>query len=72
MQEQEFSGEVYGSIDNTDVNLNIQKLIKYQMGKQLDSMMGEGATKTMRSMPMEGAAEDMATGAAATFIKAFF
>jgi len=72
MQEQEFSGEVYGSIDNTDVNLNIQKLIKYQIGKQLDLMMGEGASKTMRSMPMEGAAEDMATGAAATFIKAFF
>lgn len=72
MQEQEFSGEVYGSIDNTDVNLNIQKLIKYQMGKQLDSIMGEGATKTMRSMPMEETAEDMATGAAATFIKAFF
>lgn len=72
MQEQEFSGKVYGSIDDTDVNLDIQKLIKYQMGKQLDSMMGKGATKTMRSMPMEGAAEDMATGAAASFINVFF
>ncbi len=72
MQQQEFSGKVYGSLDDTEVNLDIQKLIKYQISKQLDSIMGIGTTNTMRKIPMEGVAEGMATGAAASFIKMFF
>jgi hypothetical protein len=72
MQNQEFSGKVYGSLGNPDVNLDMQKLIKYQMEKQLDSIMGKGATKAMRNIPMEGAAENMATGAASTFMNMFF
>lgn len=72
VQEQEFSGKVYGSLGDLDVNLDMQKLIKYQMEKQLDSIMGRGTTKAIRSMPMEGTAENMATGAAATFMGMFF
>jgi len=41
MQKQEFTGKVYGSIDDPKVNLNMQKLIQYQMDKQLDAMMGK-------------------------------
>ncbi|MFC2073381.1 hypothetical protein ACFLRS_00835 [Campylobacterota bacterium] len=72
MQNQEFSGKVYGSLGDPDVNLDLQKLIKYQMEKQLDSIMGKGTTKAMRSIPMEGTAENMATGAASTFMNMFF
>lgn len=72
VQDQEFSGKVYGSLGDPDVNLDLQKLIKYQMEKQLDSIMGKGTTKAMRNIPMEGTAEDMATGAAATFMNMFF
>lgn len=72
IQDQEFSGKVYGSLGDPDVNLDLQKLIKYQMEKQLDSIMGTGTTKAMRSIPMEAPAENMATGAASTFMKMFF
>ena len=72
MQDQEFSGKVYGSLGDPDVNLDLQKLIKYQMEKQLDSIMGQGTTKAMRNIPMEGTAENMATGAASTFMNMFF
>ena len=73
VQGQEFSGEVYGSLNNTKVNLDIQRLIRFQMEKQLDRIIGgSSAIKMMRKMPMEDVAEDMATGTAASFIKAFF
>ena len=72
MQSREFSGKVYGSLGDPKVNLRLQKLIKYEMSKQMDRIMGKKATKVIREIPMEGMAEGMAAGATASFIKVFF
>jgi len=72
MQRQEFSGKVYGSLDNPKVNLNMQKLVRYQMDKQVDKMIGKNNRKIMEKMPMGGVAKDMATDMGASFMKVFF
>ena len=72
VQRQEFSGKVFGSLDNPDVNLNMQKLIRYQMDKQVDKMIGKNNRKIMENMPMGGVAKDVATDMGASFIKVFF
>ena len=72
MQGQEFSGKVYGSLKHPKVNLNMQKLIRYQMDKQLDTYMGKGNRKMMESMPMGGVAKDMAADMGAGFMGMFF
>ena len=79
MQKQKFSGKIYGSLDDPEVNLDLQKLIEYQMIKQLDAMMGTKTRKEMGevvdSIPMTDVAKEAATGAAtgaATFMKVFF
>ena len=72
MQKQAFSGKVYGSLDDPKVNLEMQKLIRYQMNKQLDKMMGKKNRKRLEKIPMGTAAKEMVTGMGATFIKIFF
>lgn len=72
MQKQAFSGKVHGAIHDPDVNLDMQKLIRYQMDKQLDSMMGKKNRQIMEKIPMGGAAKDVATGMGASFIGIFF
>ena len=72
MQGQEFSGKIYGSLKHPKVNLNMQKLIRYQMDKQLDSVMGKGNRKLMESMPMGGVAKDMASEMGGGFLDMFF
>jgi hypothetical protein len=72
MQKQEFRGKVYGSLDNPEVNLDMQKLIKYQMDKQLDKMMGKKANKLIDKIPMGGMAKDVASGMGASFMGMFF
>lgn len=72
MQKKEFSGKVYGSLDSPKINLNMQKLIRHEMDRQLDSIMGEGNRKMMQNMPMGGVAEDMASGMGGAFMGMFF
>jgi hypothetical protein len=72
MQKQEFTGKIYGFIDHPKINLNMQKLLKYQMDKQLDTYMGKGNRKMMESMPMGGMAKDMATDIGGGFMDMFF
>jgi hypothetical protein len=72
MQGQEFSGKVYGSLKHPKIDLNMQKLMRYQMDKQLDSVMGEENRKLMESMPMGDVAKDMATEVGAGFMGMFF
>jgi len=72
MQHQEFSGKVYGNLENPKVNLNMQKLVRYQMDKQVDKMIGKDGRKIMEHMPMGGVAKDMATDMGASFMKVFF
>ena len=72
LQEQEFTGKVYGSLDKPKVNLNMQKLIKHEMDKQFDSIMGKNNREMMEAMPMSGMAKDMASGMGAGFMGMFF
>jgi len=72
MQDQEFTGKVYGSLDDPKVNLNMQKLIRHKMDEQMDSMVGEGNRKMMEKMPMGEAAKDAASGVAGGFMGVFF
>ena len=72
MQQKEFSGKVYGSLDHPKVNLNMQKLIRHEMDKQLDSIMGEGNRKMMENMPMGDVAKDVASGMGGAVMGIFF
>jgi len=72
MQEQEFSGKVYGSMDHPKVNLDMQKLIQREMDKQLDGIIGRDGRKLMEKMPMGGVAKDVATEVGASFMGIFF
>ena len=72
MQKQVFSGKVYGRLDDPKVNLNMQKLIRYQMDKQVDKMIGKNNREIMEKMPMGDVAKDMATDMGASFMKVFF
>lgn len=72
MQRQEFSGKIYGNLNDPKVNLNMQKLIRYQMDKQVDKMIGKNNRKIMEHMPMGGVAKDVATDMGASFMKVFF
>ncbi|MEA2047882.1 MAG: hypothetical protein U9O64_05475 [Campylobacterota bacterium] len=72
MQRQAFSGKLFGPLDSPEVDLNMQKLIRYQMNKQLDSIIGENNRKVLDKIPVGGAAKEMATGMGASFIKIFF
>lgn len=72
MQKQEFRGKVFGSLDSPEVNLDMQKLIKYQMDKQLDKMMGKKASKLIDKIPMGSMAKDLAAGIGASFMGMFF
>ena len=72
LQKQEFTGKVYGSLDKPKVNLNMQKLIKHEMDKQFDSIMGKNNREMMEAMPMSGMAKDMASGVGAGFMGIFF
>lgn len=72
MQRQAFSGKIYGSTEKPKINLNFQKLIRYQMDKQMDTYMGEENRKMMDSMPMENTAKDVASEMGGGFIHMFF
>lgn len=72
MQEEEFSGKVYGALDDPEVDLNMKKLIRHKMDEQMDSMVGKGNRKMMEKMPMGEAAKDAASGVAGGFMGIFF
>ena len=72
MQQQAFSGKIFGSLNKPTVDLNMQKLIKYQMDKQLDTYMGKQNRKLMESMPMGDVAKDMAAEMGGGFMDVFF
>ena len=72
MQRQEFSGKVVGSLNDPDVDLDMHKLIQYQMDKQLDAIMGKKGRRLMEKMPMGGVAKGMAAGMGAGFMGMFF
>ena len=72
MQGQAFSGKVYGDLKHPKVDLNMKKLLRYQMDKQMDSVMGKGNRKLMDAMPMGTTAKDMASEIGGGFLDMFF
>ena len=50
----------------------MQKLIRHQMYKQLDSFMGKDNRKMMESIPMGNTAKDVASEFGAGFMGMFF
>ena len=72
MQEQEFSGKLFGALNDPQIDLNMQKLIKHKMDEQMDSMVGKSNREMMESMPMGDTAKDAVSGAAGAFMKMFF
>ena len=72
MQEQEFSGKIYGSMDDPKVNLDMQKLLQREMDKQLDGIIGKGGREMIEKLPMGSTAKDMASEVGAGFMKVFF
>ena len=72
VQNREFSGKIYGSLDKPKVNLDMQKLIQHEMDRQIDSMGGKAPRELMEGMPMGGVAKDVVTGTAGSFMGIFF
>jgi len=72
VQDREFTGKIYGSLQEPKINLNMQKLIQHEMDKQIDAMGGQAPREMMESMPMGGTAKDVVTGTAGSFMKIFF
>jgi len=72
LQKRAFSGKVLGTLDHTKVNLDFQKLIKFEMNKQMDGIMGQGNREMMDSMPMVNPAKDVASEMGAGFVGMFF
>ena len=72
MQKQEFTGKIYGVLDDPDVDLDMHKLIMYQMDKQLDAIMGKRSRQLIEKIPMGSAAKGMAAGIGASFVGMFF
>ncbi|MDQ7046553.1 MAG: hypothetical protein Q9M39_02665 [Sulfurovum sp.] len=72
IQNREFTGKVYGSLDKPKVNLDMQKLIQHEMDRQIDSMGGQAPRELMEGLPMGGVAKDMITGTAGSFMGIFF
>jgi len=72
MQEQAFSGKVSGDLKHPEVDLNMQKLLRYQMDKQMDSVMGKSNRKMMDAMPMGTTAKDVASEIGGGFLDIFF
>jgi len=72
VQNKEFSGKIYGSLDKPQVNLDMQKLIQHEMDRQIDSMGGKAPRELMEGLPMGGVAKDVVTGTAGSFMGIFF
>jgi hypothetical protein len=72
LQGRAFSGKVYGALDKPKINLNMQKLIRHEMDRQLDSFVGKSNRKMMESMPMGDLSKDMASGVGGAFMEMFF
>ena len=72
VQNREFSGKIYGSLDKPKVNLDMQRLIQHEMDRQIDSMGGKAPRELMEGMPMGGVAKDVVTGTAGSFMGIFF
>ena len=50
MQGQEIFGEIYGTLKNPQVSVDMKKLLKYQMNKQLGGWLGTGEREAIKNV----------------------
>jgi len=72
LQTKAYSGKIYGTIEHPKVNLNVQKLIRHEMDRQMDGIIGQGNREMMDSMPMGSMPKDVASEMGAGFVGMFF
>jgi hypothetical protein len=67
IQEQEFSGEIYGSLKSPKVKLDIAKFIEFKAKKEIDAFFGTGTSDKVKEK-LEGVDAKKVKG----FLKSFF
>lgn len=72
LQKKAYSGKVYGTIEHPKINLNVQKLIRHEMDRQMDGIIGQGNREMMDNMPMGSMPKDVASEMGAGFVGMFF
>jgi hypothetical protein len=72
LQKQALTGKIYGPLDKPKVDINFQKLIRHEIDKQMDSVVGKGNREMMDSMPMGEMPKDVASGMGGTMLDLFF
>lgn len=72
LQKKAFSGRIYGPLKKPKVDLNFQKLLRHEMDKQMDSVVGKGNREMMDSMPMGEMPKDVASGMGGAMLDMFF
>jgi hypothetical protein len=72
IQDMALSGKIYGNLKHPKINLNMQKLVRHEMDKQLDSFVGKENREMMESMPMGDMSKDMASEVGGVFMEMFF
>jgi len=72
LQKRAFTGKIYGPLEKPKLDLDFQKLIRHEMDKGIDTVMGEGNRKMMDSMPMGEMPKDVASGMGGTMLDLFF
>lgn len=53
MQEEELSGQIYGSLKSPKVKINMGKFLKFKAKKEIDSFFGMGASDRLKKMNVE-------------------
>jgi len=66
------SGRIYGPLKKPNINLNFQKIIRHEMDKQMDSVVGKDNRQIMDSMPMGEMPKDVASGVGGAMLDMFF
>ena len=72
LQKKAFNGRIYGPLAKPKVDLNFQKLIRHEMDKGMDSVVGQGNREMMDSMPMGEMPKDVASGMGGAVLDMFF
>jgi len=72
LQKQAFTGKIHGPLEKPKLDLDFQKLIRHEMDKGMDSVVGQGNREMMDSMPMGEMPKDVASGMGGAVLDIFF
>jgi hypothetical protein len=71
MQGQEIYGDIYGTLQDPKVSVDMKKLLKYQMNKQLGSLFGTDKQETIKK-ELKSIDIDDVTNTAKSLMDSFF